>query len=116
MEIENTSQVHRQRKMAFQDTTAVKKNSSTSGNVNAGTSIPRGNRTSGLSQRSQPFSPSKISEGARPHESASRHQSNSITNYFQVSRKRYVEIFLTLLPLLVCWCCFWKILTQSMYF
>lgn len=88
MELENTSQVHRQGKMAFQDTTAVKKNSSTSGNVNAGTSIPRGNRTAGLSQRSQPVSPSKISEAGKPRESASCHQSNSITNYFHVARKR----------------------------
>ncbi|NXT13984.1 NBN protein, partial [Prunella fulvescens] len=87
MEIENTSQVHRQRKMAFQDTTE-KKNSGTSGSVNAGTSIPRGNRTSGFSQRSQPVSPSKIPEAGKPRESVSRHQSNSITNYFQVSRKR----------------------------
>lgn len=116
MEIENTSQVHRQGKMTFQDTTAIKKNSSTSGSVSAGTSIPRGNRTSGLSQRSQPVSPSKIAEAGKPRESASRHQSNSITNYFQVARKRYVEVFLTLLPLLVCWCCFWKILTRAMYF
>ncbi|XP_058688097.1 nibrin isoform X2 [Poecile atricapillus] len=88
MEIEDTSQVHRQRKVAFQDTAAVKKNSGTSGSVNAGTSIPKGNRTSGFSQRSQPISPSKFSEAGKPHESASRHQSNSITNYFQVSRKR----------------------------
>ncbi|NWU22316.1 NBN protein, partial [Dyaphorophyia castanea] len=88
MEIENTSQIRRQGKTTFQETTAVKKNSSTSGSVNAGTSIPRGNRTSGLSQRSQPVSPSKISEAGRPRESASRHQSNSITNYFQVARKR----------------------------
>ncbi|NWU34754.1 NBN protein, partial [Hylia prasina] len=88
MEIENTSQVHRQRKMAFQDTTSIKKTSGTSGSENAGTSIPRGNRTSGFSQRSQPVSPSKISEAGKPRESASRHQSNSITNYFQVSRKR----------------------------
>ncbi|NXQ37239.1 NBN protein, partial [Alaudala cheleensis] len=88
MEIENTSQVHRQRKMAFQDTAACKKNSGTSGSVNAGTSVPRGNRTSGFSQRSQPVSPSKISEAGKPRESASRPQSNSITNYFQVSRKR----------------------------
>ncbi|NXC94392.1 NBN protein, partial [Certhia familiaris] len=88
MEIDNTSQVHRQRKMAFQDTTAVKKNSVTSGSVNAGTSIPRGTRTSGFSQRSQPVSPSKISEAGKPCVSASRHQSNSITNYFQASRKR----------------------------
>ncbi|XP_041320448.1 nibrin [Pyrgilauda ruficollis] len=87
MEIENTSQVHRQRKMAFQDTTG-KKNSGTSSSVNAGASIPRGNRTSGLSQRSQPVSPSKILEAGKPRESASRHQSNSIMNYFQVSRKR----------------------------
>ncbi|NXK57685.1 NBN protein, partial [Sylvietta virens] len=88
MEIEDTSQVHRQKKMAFQDTTAVKKTSGTSGSVNAGTSVPRGNRTSGFSQRSQPVSPPKISEAGKPRESASWHQSNSITNYFQVSRKR----------------------------
>ncbi|KAL2308829.1 hypothetical protein Nmel_001898 [Mimus melanotis] len=116
MEIENTSQVHRQRKMAFQGATAVKKNSGTSGSVNAGTSIPGGNRTSGFSQRSQPVSPSKSSEAGKPCVSASRHQSNAITNYFQVSRKRCVEMFLALLPLLVCSCCFWKILTQAMYF
>ncbi|XP_053846603.1 nibrin isoform X2 [Vidua macroura] len=88
MELENTSQVHQQRKTAFQDTAAKKKSSGTSGSVNAGTSIPRGNRTSGFSQRSQPVSPSKISEAGKPRESTSRHQSNSITNYFQVSRKR----------------------------
>ncbi|NXD91650.1 NBN protein, partial [Chaetorhynchus papuensis] len=88
MEIENTSQVHRQGKTAFRDTAAIKKNSSTSGSVSAGTSIPRGNRTSGLSQRSQPVSPSKTAEAGKPHESASRQQSNSITNYFQVARKR----------------------------
>ncbi|NWW19634.1 NBN protein, partial [Falcunculus frontatus] len=88
MEIENTSQMHRQGKMAFQETTAVKKNSSTSGSVNAGASIPRGSRTSGLSERSQPVSPSKTPEAGKPRESASRHQSNSITNYFQVARKR----------------------------
>ncbi|NXD18867.1 NBN protein, partial [Spelaeornis formosus] len=88
MEIQNTSQAHRQRKMAFQDTTAVKKNCGTSGSVNAGTSMPRGNRTFGFSQRSQPVSSLKISEAGKPCESASRHQSNPITNYFQVSRKR----------------------------
>ncbi|NWT78255.1 NBN protein, partial [Lanius ludovicianus] len=88
MEIDNTSQVHRPGKMAFRDTTAIKKNSSTSGSVSAGTSIPRGSRTSGLSQRSQPVSPSKITEAGKPRETASRHQSNSITNYFQVARKR----------------------------
>ncbi|KAM3681171.1 nibrin isoform 1-T1 [Ammospiza maritima maritima] len=86
MEIENTSQLHRQRKMAFQDTTG-KKNSGTSGSVNAGTSMPRGSRTSGFSQRSQPVSPSKIPEAGKTRESASCHP-NSITNYFQVSRKR----------------------------
>ncbi|XP_066421666.1 nibrin [Molothrus aeneus] len=86
MEIKNTSQVHRQKKMAFQDTTG-KKSSGTSGSVNAGTSIPRGNRTSGFSQRSQPVSPSKIPEAGKPCESASCHP-NPITNYFQVSRKR----------------------------
>ncbi|KAM7037700.1 nibrin isoform 2-T2 [Passerculus sandwichensis] len=86
MEIENTSQVHRQRKMAFQDTTG-KKNSGTSGSVNAGTLMPRGSRTSGFSQRSQPVSPSKIPEAGKTRESASCHP-NSITNYFQVSRKR----------------------------
>ncbi|NWW07258.1 NBN protein, partial [Oreocharis arfaki] len=88
MEVENTSQVHRQGKTAFRDMTAVKKNSSTRGSVNAGTSIPTGNRTSGLSQRSQPVSPSKTAEAGKPRESASCHQSNSITNYFQVAKKR----------------------------
>ncbi|NXF54912.1 NBN protein, partial [Oceanites oceanicus] len=88
MEIENTPQMDRRGKMAFQDVTTVKKNPSTSGNVNAGTSISRVNRTSGFSQKSHPVSPSKISEAGRPSECASRHQSNSITNYFQVARKR----------------------------
>ncbi|XP_027536870.1 nibrin isoform X1 [Neopelma chrysocephalum] len=88
MQVENTPQMDKQRKMAFQDTTTVKKNTRTSGSVNAGTAIFRGNRTSGLSQKSQPVSPSKISEAGKPSECASRHQSNSITNYFQVARKR----------------------------
>ncbi|NXC70587.1 NBN protein, partial [Anhinga anhinga] len=88
METENTPQMDRRGKMAFQDITTVKKNPSTSGNINAGTPIPRMNRTSGFSQKSHPASPSKISEAGRPSESASRHQSNSITNYFQVARKR----------------------------
>ncbi|NXK90244.1 NBN protein, partial [Formicarius rufipectus] len=88
MEIENTPQVDRKEKKAFQNTTTVKKNTNTSGSVNAGTSISRENRTSGLSQKSQPVSPSKISEAGKPSESASRHQSNSITNYFPVARKR----------------------------
>ncbi|NXW08590.1 NBN protein, partial [Fregetta grallaria] len=88
MEIENTPQMDRGAKMAFQDITTIKKNPSTSGNVNAGTSISRVNRTSGFSQKSHPVSPSKISEAGKPSECASRHQSNSITNYFQVARKR----------------------------
>uniref|UniRef100_A0A663MZM3 Nibrin n=1 Tax=Athene cunicularia TaxID=194338 RepID=A0A663MZM3_ATHCN len=88
MEIENTPQMDRQGKMAFQDTTSIKKNPSTSDTVNAGTSIPRVNRTSAFSQKSHPVSPSKISEAGKPSECASRYQSNSITNYFQVARKR----------------------------
>ncbi|NWI92142.1 NBN protein, partial [Pitta sordida] len=88
MEIENTPQMDRQGKMTFQDKTTIKKNASTSGSVNTGASVSRGNRTSGLSQKSQPISPSKISEVGKPSECASHHQSNSITNYFQVARKR----------------------------
>ncbi|KAM9304237.1 nibrin isoform 2-T2 [Morus bassanus] len=88
MEIENTPQMDRRGKMAFQDVTTVNKNPSTSGNVNAGASIPRMNRTSGFSKKSHPVSPSKILEAGRPSECASRRQSNSITNYFQVARKR----------------------------
>uniref|UniRef100_A0A8D0EN27 Nibrin n=1 Tax=Strix occidentalis caurina TaxID=311401 RepID=A0A8D0EN27_STROC len=86
--IENTPQMDRRGKMAFQDTTSIKKNPSTSDSVNAGTSIPRVNRTSVFSQKSHPVSPSKISEAGKPSECASRYQSNSITNYFQVARKR----------------------------
>lgn len=116
MEIENAPQMDRRGKMAFQDITAVKKSPSTSGSVNAGTLMSGVNRTSGFSQKSHPVSPSKISEAGKPSECASHHQSNPITNYFPVARKRYVEMFLTLLPLLLCWCCFWKIiLTQGMY-
>uniref|UniRef100_A0A8C3K3B0 Nibrin n=1 Tax=Calidris pygmaea TaxID=425635 RepID=A0A8C3K3B0_9CHAR len=88
MEIENTPQVERRGKMVFHDTITVKKNPSTSGSVNAETSVSRVNRTSGFSQKNQPVSPSKISEAGKPNECASRHQSNSITNYFQVARKR----------------------------
>nr|XP_009912053.1 PREDICTED: nibrin-like [Haliaeetus albicilla] len=99
MEIEDTPQMDGRGKIAFQDITAVKKNLSTSGTINAGTSISRVNRTSGFSQKSHPVSPSEISEAGKPSECASRHQSNSITNYFQVARKRYVEMFLTLLAL-----------------
>ncbi|NXJ92395.1 NBN protein, partial [Corythaixoides concolor] len=88
MEVENTPQMDRRGKMAFQDITAVKKNSGTSGNLNAGTSISGVNRTPGFSQKSHPTSPSKISEAGKPSECTSRHQSNSITNYFQVARKR----------------------------
>ncbi|KFQ16287.1 Nibrin, partial [Leptosomus discolor] len=87
MEIENTPQMDRRGKMAFQDITTVKKNPSTCGSVNAGTSISRVNRTSGCSQKSHPVSPCKISEAGKPSECAARHQSNSITNYFQVARK-----------------------------
>ncbi|NWX15614.1 NBN protein, partial [Aegotheles bennettii] len=88
MEIENTPQMDRREKMTFQDITAVKKNPSTSGSVNTGTAISRVNRTPGFSQKSHPVSPSKVSEARKSSESASCHQSNSITNYFQVSRKR----------------------------
>ncbi|KFZ63507.1 Nibrin, partial [Antrostomus carolinensis] len=88
MKIENTPQMDRRGKMAFQDITAAKKNPSTSGSVIAGASISRVNRTSGFSQKSHPVSPSKISEPGKPSERASHHQSNSITNYFQVARKR----------------------------
>ncbi|NXN50693.1 NBN protein, partial [Rynchops niger] len=88
MEIENTPQMERRGKMAVQDIIAVQKNPTTSGSVNAGTSVSRVNRTSGFSQKSHPVSPSKISEAGKPSECTSRHQSNSITNYFQVARKR----------------------------
>ncbi|KAM6103021.1 nibrin [Theristicus caerulescens] len=88
METENTAQMDRRGKMAFQDITTVKKNPSTSGNVDAGMSTPRVNRTPGFSQKSHPVSPSKILEASKPSECTSRHQSNSITNYFQVARKR----------------------------
>ncbi|XP_027748284.1 nibrin isoform X2 [Empidonax traillii] len=88
MEVENTPQMDEQGKMAFQDTITVKKNIRTSGSVNAGTAIFRGNRTSGLSQKSQPISPSEISEAGKPSECAARRQSNSITNYFPLARKR----------------------------
>ncbi|XP_064910015.1 nibrin isoform X1 [Columba livia] len=88
MEIANNPQMDRRCKMAFQDITAVKKNPNTSGNVNAGASISRMNRTPGFSQKSDPVSPSKISEAGKPSECASHRQSNTITNYFQVARKR----------------------------
>ncbi|XP_065524623.1 nibrin isoform X3 [Lathamus discolor] len=88
MEIENTPQMDRRGKMAFQDTTTIKKNPSTSGSLNAGTSTSRVNRTSGFSQKSHPVSPSESSEAVKPSECASHHQSNSIMNYFQVARKR----------------------------
>ncbi|XP_014821155.1 PREDICTED: nibrin isoform X2 [Calidris pugnax] len=88
MEIENTPLMERRGQMVFHDTITVKKNPSTSSSVNAGASVSRVNRTSGFSQKSQPVSPSKISEAGKPSECASRHQSNSIANYFQVARKR----------------------------
>ncbi|NXG69864.1 NBN protein, partial [Baryphthengus martii] len=85
MEIENTPLMDRPGKMALQH---VKSNSSTSSSMKAGTAISRVNTTSGCSQKSHPGSPSKISEAGKPSECTSRHQSNSITNYFQVARKR----------------------------
>ncbi|NXK46810.1 NBN protein, partial [Chauna torquata] len=88
MEIEKTPQMNRRERVAFQDIAAVKENPSTSGNVNAGTSVPRVNRTSGFSQKSHSPSPSKISEVGKPRECTSCQQSNSITNYFPVARKR----------------------------
>ncbi|XP_065486289.1 nibrin isoform X1 [Caloenas nicobarica] len=88
VEIVNTPQMDRRCKVAFQDITTVKKNPNTSGNVNAGASISRMNRTSGFSQKSDPVSPSKISEAGKPSECASHRQSNTITNYFHVARKR----------------------------
>ncbi|KFU97502.1 Nibrin, partial [Pterocles gutturalis] len=88
MEIENTPQMDKRGKTAFQDITAVKKNPSISSSVNAATSVSRMNRTSGFSQKSHLVSPSNISEAGKPRECASRHQSNSITDYFQVARKR----------------------------
>ncbi|NXO55514.1 NBN protein, partial [Aramus guarauna] len=88
METANASQMGRNGNLASQDITSVKKNPSTSGNVNAGTLISRVNRTPGFSQKSHPDSPSKISEAGKPSESAARHQLNSIRNYFQVARKR----------------------------
>ncbi|NXW81705.1 NBN protein, partial [Alopecoenas beccarii] len=88
MEIANTPQMDRRCKVAFQDITTLKKNPNTSGNVNAGASISRMNRTCGFSQKSDPVSPSKISEAGKPSECTSHRQSNTITNYFHVARKR----------------------------
>ncbi|NXP14715.1 NBN protein, partial [Thinocorus orbignyianus] len=88
MEIENTPQAERRGKMVFQNAIGVKKNPSTSSSVDAGVSVPRANRTSSFSQRNHPVSPSQIPEDGKPSESSSRQQSNSITNYFQVARKR----------------------------
>lgn len=102
MEIANTPQMDRRCKVAFQDITTVKKNPNTSGNVNAGASISRMDRTSGFSQKSDAVSPSKVSEAGKPSECTSHRQSNTITNYFHVARKRYVETILTLHPLLLC--------------
>ncbi|OXB69384.1 hypothetical protein ASZ78_004874 [Callipepla squamata] len=82
MEIEK-----KREKVAFQHT-AVKEQPSTSGTANAGTLISGANRTSGFSQKNNQFSPSKILEVNKPRECTSRQQSNSITNYFHVARKR----------------------------
>uniref|UniRef100_A0A8V0YII5 Nibrin n=1 Tax=Gallus gallus TaxID=9031 RepID=A0A8V0YII5_CHICK len=88
MEIERTtSQTTRREKVAFQQA-AVRENPSTSGTANAGTLISRVNRTSGFSQKNHPHSPSKILEVDKPRECTPRQQSNSITNYFHVARKR----------------------------
>ncbi|KFO74074.1 Nibrin, partial [Cuculus canorus] len=99
MEIESTPRMESHFPSFVQNKTTVKQNLSTDDSVNAGPLISRVNRTSGFSQKSHPVSPSKISEAGKP--STSRHQSNSIMNYFQVARKRYVEMFLTLLTLLL---------------
>uniref|UniRef100_A0A8C2SKV2 Nibrin n=1 Tax=Coturnix japonica TaxID=93934 RepID=A0A8C2SKV2_COTJA len=87
MEIENTSQMKGREKGAFQQT-AIKENPSTSGSANTGTLISKVNRTSGFSQKNHPVSPSKILEVDKPRECTPRQQSNSITNYFPVARKR----------------------------
>ncbi|NXA33616.1 NBN protein, partial [Eudromia elegans] len=86
METVKTPQTDRKGKMAFQDITSVKENPSISGNVNTGTLMSKMNKTSGFSQKSHPLSPCKFSEVAKPKDSASHKQSNSITNYFQVAR------------------------------
>ncbi|NXI66259.1 NBN protein, partial [Anseranas semipalmata] len=88
MEIEKTPQTNGRGKVAFQDIATVKENPSTSGNVNAGTLISRMSRTSAFSQKSHPLSPSKNLEAGKPRECTPRQQSNSITNYFHVARKR----------------------------
>ncbi|OXB75864.1 UNVERIFIED_CONTAM: hypothetical protein H355_016619 [Colinus virginianus] len=82
MEIEK-----KREKVAFQHT-AVKEQPSASGTANAGTLISGANRTSGFSQKNNQLSPSKILEVNKPRECTSRQQSNSITNYFHVARKR----------------------------
>ncbi|POI24121.1 hypothetical protein CIB84_012133, partial [Bambusicola thoracicus] len=85
MEIEKkTSQTTGREKVAFQQA-AVRENPSTSGTANAGTLM---NRTSGFSQKNHPHSPSKTLEVDKPRECTPRQQSNSITNYFHVARKR----------------------------
>ncbi|XP_053914013.1 nibrin [Cuculus canorus] len=86
MEIESTPRMESHFPSFVQNKTTVKQNLSTDDSVNAGPLISRVNRTSGFSQKSHPVSPSKISEAGKP--STSRHQSNSIMNYFQVARKR----------------------------
>ncbi|XP_072183686.1 nibrin isoform X2 [Excalfactoria chinensis] len=87
MEIENTSQTKGRVKGAFQQT-AIEENPSTSSTANTGTLISRVNRTSGFSQKSHPVPPSKIMEVDKPRECTPRQQSNSITNYFHVAKKR----------------------------
>ncbi|NXC41984.1 NBN protein, partial [Penelope pileata] len=87
MEVEKTPQMNRREKVTCQQA-AVEENPSTSGTANAGTVISRVNRTSGLSQKYHLLSPSKISEVGKSRECTSHQQSNSITNYFHVARKR----------------------------
>uniref|UniRef100_G1NH39 Nibrin n=1 Tax=Meleagris gallopavo TaxID=9103 RepID=G1NH39_MELGA len=87
MEIEKKTSQTKRREGAFQQT-AVKENPSTSGTSNTGTLISKVNRTSGFSQKNHPVSPSKILEEDKPRECTPRQQSNSITNYFHVARKR----------------------------
>ncbi|XP_068014605.1 nibrin [Melanerpes formicivorus] len=88
METENTCQMDRRGRMARQSTAAPEENPSTSGSVNARTSISRVTRTSGFSQKTHPVSPSKVSEADKPGGRATHQQSNSITKYFTVARKR----------------------------
>ncbi|XP_065608886.1 nibrin [Cyrtonyx montezumae] len=87
MEEQTCTEIKKREKVAFQHT-AVKEHPSTSGTANAGALISGANRTSGFSQKNNQLSPSKILEVNKPRECTSHQQSNSITNYFHVARKR----------------------------